>query len=164
MDDEIKLLERVIEKPGFLFLKSKQKIIVTDIRVILTTGSETDDIKRSISYEDLAGLSKKMAKDSKSLVIHVYGGADEFFHTNDREDIMNTIKRMYAYRMGINLPVFSPAEKSLKDYCTTEKEAAQGLTRMPDKSEALEEENLIPKLSQSMSADESGVSLYLQYY
>lgn len=94
-----------------MIFKSKQKIIVTNTRVIFTTGSETDTVKRSFDFKEIAGISKKTAKESRSLVIHVFGTADEFFHTEKRDDIVDVIKRIYAEKMKLNLPVFSPAEK-----------------------------------------------------
>lgn len=99
-----------------------------------------------------------MKTDSKSLLIHVQGGADEFFHTNDRADIIDLIKRLYASKMKKNLPIFNPTESGLGDYCTTEAEAHKGLTRMPPRSSALPEEKVLEEYSTLETEDSNNVS------
>ena len=117
-------------------------ISITNEEIIFMTTNENKEIRRRVPIKMVSGISKKIKKDSKSLVLHIRGGADEFFYTNDRDDIIDLIKRIYAYERKLNLPIFAPAESQLMDYCTNEEEAAKGMTRMPDRKLALEEENV----------------------
>mmetsp|Transcript_7127 Transcript_7127/g.6663 ORF Transcript_7127/g.6663 Transcript_7127/m.6663 type:complete len:424 (+) Transcript_7127:104-1375(+) len=89
------------------------------------------------------GFLNKNKKSSKSLLVHIRGEGDEFFYTKDRDDIMDLLKRLYAYLMKQNLPVFAPAKSKLIYYCTTQEEGERGLTRMPDKQYALPDEKIL---------------------
>lgn len=99
-----------------------------------------------------------MKKNSKSLLIHIRGGADEFFYTNNRDEIMDLVKRIYAYSKKENLPVFAPAESKLVHYCTTQDEGEQGLTRMPSRKLALPDEGILEEGKETDSEPASPVS------
>lgn len=116
--------------------------MITFDELLFTVSADNNKIRRRLPIKMISGISKKLKEDSKSLVIHAYQEADEFFHTDDRDDIISILKKLYYQTCHKNLLVFSPAESSLGDYCTTEEEAKKGLTRMPKKSTALDSENL----------------------
>lgn len=37
LEDEVLLFQGIIEKPGFLFMKSRRKLLVTDKRILFTS-------------------------------------------------------------------------------------------------------------------------------
>lgn len=133
--------------------KSKFKFSITNFDIIFFKDKEGKEIRRKVPLKNLSGLSKKMKKGSKSLLIHIRGGADEFFYTSSRDEIMDLLKRLFAYSKKTNLPVFAPAESKLIYYCTSQEEGEQGLTRMPDKKFALTEENILEGPKESESTD-----------
>lgn len=96
--------------------RKKSKLSITNFELLFFKDIDGPDLRRKVSIKHLSGLSKKMKKKSKSLLIHIRGGADEFFYTSDRDDIMDLIKRLFAYSRKTNLPVFSPAESKLVYY------------------------------------------------
>jgi len=97
-------------------MKNKYKFLITNEQLIFGDSENKKAIRRKIPIEILSGISKKNKKSSRSLVFHIYQQADEFFRTEDRDDILDLVKRLYAYRMKKNLLIFEPAEKSLGDY------------------------------------------------
>ena len=104
--------------------------------------SEGREVRRKVKISLLAGISRKENKSSKSLLIHIYGGADEFFYTKNRDEIIGQIKKLFFEVKKKNLPIFAPAKSSIDDYCTSQEEAEKGLTRMPDRKNAIESENI----------------------
>lgn len=154
----------VVERPAFLFVRTKFKLIITNELLIFTDNPSNSKVRRRIPIDILSGMSKKLSEKSKSLVIHISGHADEFVYTSHRDDIIDLVKRLYAYKMKKNLPIFAPAETGLKDYCTTEAEAEQGLTRMPERSKALASENVYIEYSDEdkESDDTDYVSSFLK--
>ena len=70
--------------------------------------------------------------------------------TDYRDEVIDLIKRLYKDKLKKNLPIFAPTLTNLGNFCTTQEEANKGLTRMPKRETALEEENII----QEQSADE----------
>lgn len=142
-------------------MKDKYKFHITNDEILFAHPTEKNRIRRRVPIKVLAGMSKKLEEHSKSLVIHIYGQADEFFYTNDRDDIMDLIKRIYAYKMQKNLPIFAPSESKLNEYCTTDKEAKEGLTRMPHKSTALAAEAII--LDYESTENDTDDSNYVSY-
>jgi hypothetical protein len=105
-----------VETPAFLFIKSKFKLIITTENLLFTDGEDKKKIRRKVPIEMLSGISKKIKAGSRSLVFHIYKEADEFVRTDDRDEILDLVKRMYAYKVRKNLLIFAPAEKSLGDY------------------------------------------------
>ena len=63
--------------------------------------------------------------------------------TDNRDEIIDLIKRLYADKTKKNLPIFAPSSTGLDKFWTTKEEASKGLTRMPRRETALEEENII---------------------
>lgn len=163
-EEETALAKYVVERPTFLFVRSKFRLIITNEVLIFTENTSNNKIRRRVPIEILSGMSKKLSTSSKSLVIHISGHADEFVYTSYRDDIIDLVKRLYAYKMKKNLPIFAPAETGLKDYCTTDTEAEQGLTRMPERSKALASENVYIEYSddEKESDDTDYVSNFLK--
>jgi hypothetical protein len=120
--------------------------------------NDTKEFRRKVPIEILAGISKKSKKESKSLVVHIYGNEDEFFYTDDRDDIIDLVKRLFWNKKHKNLPIFNPSDSKLGDYCTNKTESDKGLTRMPAKKHAIASENIYIEVDESASDDTQDVS------
>jgi hypothetical protein len=56
---------------------------------------------------------------------------------------MNVIKMAYTSKCKTNLPVYGIRNKDLREYTTTEKDVAKGISRMPMKIARLYEEDIL---------------------
>lgn len=55
-----------------------------------------------------------------------------FSYFDSRETILQVLKMAYLSLMQENLPIFGIGkQRSLSDYCTTEKDVTRGISRMP---------------------------------
>jgi hypothetical protein len=146
------------EKPEFSIFHKKFKIMITNDFLFIMKDNGVKDFRRKVPIAILAGISKKAKKESLSLVVHIYGEADEFFYTEDRDDIIDLVKRLYWNKKRKNLPIFIPSNSKLGDYWTTLDESEKGLTRMPARKHAIATENIYIEVDESVSDDTQDVS------
>ena len=145
-EEETKLVKTVGHKDFLIFFKTMYNIYITDYRIIITDGF-TDKEIRSIAIGNLAGLTK--SSSSNCLVIHCERDFDEMLEVTRREDVIEMIKRVYTTLTRKNLPIFEINESKLDDFVTSQSDADEGITRMPDRSTRLKSERLVYDASSS---------------
>lgn len=139
-EEETNLIETVGFKDFLLFFTSKYKIYVTDYRIIIT-DEFTDKEIRSIAIGNLEGISKSTISDY--MVFHWERDFDEMLEVKRKDDIINMTKRVYSTLTKKNLPIYEINEKKLDDYVTSQNDADNGISRMPDRSLRLKSERLV---------------------
>jgi len=81
----------------------------------------------------LAGLTKSLYPgNTTEFVIHVHSEYDLRLRGDMRDEVFNTLKLNFLTLQKENLPIFGIAKaKQLSDFCTTEKDVARGISRVP---------------------------------
>ena len=149
-EEETNLVKTVGHKDFLLFFKVMYNIYVTDYRVIITDGF-TDKEIRSIAIGNLAGITKSSI--SNYIVFHWERDFDEMLEVARKDDIIDMTKRVYSNLTKKNLPIFEIDENKLDSYVTSQSEADDGITRMPDRSTRLRSDRLV---YDSSSSEEEG--------
>jgi tRNA A-37 threonylcarbamoyl transferase component Bud32 len=146
-EDESILYDVPCQKEFLYFFKKNYDLLITDSRVlIMYKGGSIDreaDIKRSISYSRLKGITKSILKDARSFVIHVKNSEDESLFVNDVLEPIDMIKKVYTSLVKKNLPIFGVEFNNLKDFMTTDKDALLGISRMPLKRFRIKDERIL---------------------
>ena len=146
-NDESVLYETTWKKDFFLFFKKSYTLLITDFRiVILYLGGDIQnesDIKRSISYSRLRGITKSTKEEPTCFVIHVKSMEDEHLYWEDISESIEFIKKVYTSLLKKNLPIFGIESNHLSDYTATDKDALLGISRMPLKRLRLKEERIL---------------------
>lgn len=150
-EEETNLVKTVGHKDFLLFFKVMYNIYVTDYRVIITDGF-TDKEIRSIAIGNLAGITKSSI--SNYIVFHWERDFDEMLEVARKDDIIDMTKRVYSNLTKKNLPIFEIDENKLDSYVTSQSEADDGITRMPDRSTRLRSDRLV--YDSSSSEEEEG--------
>lgn len=146
-DDECILYEVPCQKEFFYFFKKSYNLVITDFRVlIMYRGGSIDrdpDIKRSISYSRLKGITKSTKEAATCFVIHVKNMEDECLYVEDINEPIEMIKKIYTSLAKKNLPIFGIDSNNLKDYTTTDKDALLGISRMPLRRFRIKDERIL---------------------
>ena len=151
-EEETVLVEAVGHKDFLIFFKQMYNILVTDYRIIIADSS-TNHEQRSLAIGNLEGITRSSCSDY--IVIHSEREPDEMLEVTRKEVIIDMIKRVYTTLTKKNLPIFVSVKKKLDEYVTTQEEADEGLTRMPDRSNRDRSERLVHD-SSSEESDEEG--------
>lgn len=158
IEDETVLYEVPCQKDFFFIFKKSYTLAITDIRIVLlySEGSieNSSDIKRSISYSRVKGVTKSLAENPTTFVLHVKKDEDECLYLKDMEDAVDMIKKVYTSLLKKNLPVFGIESNNLKDYTTTDKDALLGISRMPLRRLRLPEERILTDYESSDDDEE----------
>ena len=86
-----------------------------------------------IQINDLSGITKCLYPGKNEFTLHVNSEYDYRFVSDKREEIIKTLKQIYADKNQINLPIFGVTNKNLNDFTTTEKDKNKGVSRFPPK-------------------------------
>lgn len=92
--------------------------MVTDLHVLNIKGTK---IQRAIRVGNILGLTKSTDSQCGEFVIHVQDDYDYRFTTTAilRDEMFETIKKVYFSRKKKNVPVYGVGFGSLKDFCTS---------------------------------------------
>jgi hypothetical protein len=87
-------------------------------------------------------LTPSMTIDSnlKSKIIYI-------LNSIRREEIIGIIKKTFAERNGINLPIFGVPRSNLNEFTTTEKDVKRGTNRFPPAQFRLKDEDVLRETS-----------------
>ena len=70
----------------------------------------------------MGGISTTTVKDSKEFTIHVPTEYDYRFSTEQKDEIIHTLKVLFLIKTQTNLPIFGIFKTKLDEYTTTEKD------------------------------------------
>ena len=107
----------------------------------IITDEFTDKEIRSIAIGNLSGISKSTQSDY--MVFHWERDFDEMLEVGRKDDIIDMTKRVYSTLTKKNLPIFEINEKKLDDYVTSQSDADEGISKMPDRSLRIKSERLV---------------------
>mmetsp|Transcript_17390 Transcript_17390/g.20188 ORF Transcript_17390/g.20188 Transcript_17390/m.20188 type:complete len:233 (+) Transcript_17390:13-711(+) len=157
-NDENVLFETTVRKEFLIFFKKSYDLKVTDFRVVILYKdgdlNKESDVKRSISYSRLKGITKSTAEVPKAFVLHVKSMEDEYVFCEDIEEPISMIKKVYASLLKKNLPIFGVESNYLSEYATSDKDALLGISRMPLKRFRMKEERILTDESSSDDDEE----------
>jgi hypothetical protein len=98
-EEEQTLLQIDCQKDFLLFFKKSYHLVITDMRVVLVYSggdiNNSSDIKRSLSYSKLKGITKSVKENACAMVIHVKKAKDELIYL-EIEEAIELIKKVYA--------------------------------------------------------------------
>ena len=99
-------------------------------------------LKRAIPISSIGGVSKSLSKKSNEFVIHVPEQYDYRYQSENRDEIIQSLKMAFISLMKSNLPIYGIDTKDLKNFTTTEKDKIKGKSRIPDKKYLMEAEEI----------------------
>lgn len=152
-EEETVLVEAVGHKDFLFFFKQMYNIMVTDYRVIIT-DSVTNKELRSMAIGNLEGITKSSSSDY--MIFHCEREADEMLEVTRKDVVIDMTKRVYTTLTKKNLPVFVSVKSKIDEYVTTQDEADEGLTRMPERSLRDKSERLVDDSSSEESEGDDG--------
>jgi hypothetical protein len=81
----------------------------------------------------LSGITKSMLGSKDDLVFHIreYRDFRYLIDTHLRNDLIETVKKLYADKFKENLYVYAVQEKCLKKFTSCEKLVKRGVSRIP---------------------------------
>jgi serine/threonine protein kinase len=166
-EDECILFETGVQKDFLFFFKKSYDLVITDLRIYLLykDGSidRENDIKRSISYSRLKGITKSMAETPTCFVIHVKNTEDEHLYCDDIYEPIEMIKKVYTSLSKRNLSIFGHHSNNLKNYTSSDKDALLGISRMPLKINRLLDERVLTD-EDSSDEDEDDKELFSDFF
>lgn len=110
-------------------IKQDRNFVVTNLNIY---NFKQKRLRRVVPIKNLQGLTKLMKSGSQEFVIHVKKEHDYRLASEFRETIFQVIKMAFLSLNQENLPIFGIAKnRVLSDFCTTEKDVARGISRMP---------------------------------
>lgn len=90
------IYQTTVERGFLKFFRKKYYLAITDVRVMLLRKSwklGRNKAKRVIDIKNLKGITKStLEQTTKSLVLHIKEEYDEYLHTSDLVDIIETLK------------------------------------------------------------------------
>ena len=96
LEGEDIIYQTTVERGFLKFFTKKFYLAITDVRVMLlrkTWKLGRNKAKRVIEIKNLKGITKStLEQTTKSLVLHIKDSYDEYLHTNDPSDIIETLK------------------------------------------------------------------------
>ena len=90
-------------------------------------------MREPISLNKLSGITKSMLGSKDELVFHFkeYRDFRYLIDAHFRNDLIETVKKIYADKFHENLSVYAVQEKYLKKFTTCEKLLKRGVSRIP---------------------------------
>ena len=94
--------------------------------------------------KDICAMTKTVepSKNVQEFTVHVPTEYDYRFLSERRDEIMDTIKRVYYHSKSENIPVYHTDAKDLKEFTTTEKDMKAKKNRFPPETMLAKGENL----------------------
>ena len=136
----------VTTQQGFLFFQKKKRIIVTTRQIVncnekgpqANHGNRKEKIAGHVSYfRELKGITKSLIKGQTNFILHYEGTPSIEMFCEQREELMEVIQQMYWIEMSkgnkdcLKLNIYGISQKSLTEFCNSEKDIIRGLNRMP---------------------------------
>lgn len=125
-----------VQTDGFLFMKKKRVLVITDKQIyILHASNQT--VRFRDGYLNLLGVTASLRIGNRNFIMHFRDRADEEWNCEHRDAILQELAMVYAEvaQAGgsdrIALPVFGIASDRLGDYITSEKDLARKMCKMP---------------------------------
>lgn len=167
VEEESILSEFSVQKEFLWWFRKKYDLIITDTRIVLVyKGGDLhtqSDIKRSISYPKLKGITKSTHAAPACFILHCKNTEDELLFCDEISGPIEMIKKIYVSLSKKNLPIFGKNTNDLTTWMTTYKDALIGISRIPLKRERIKSERILTDESSS-DDDEEEKELFNDFF
>jgi len=141
---EIVLFSAEFKKGSHYLIKKTKILIITSIHVCIL-GRNKYHIKRKRKILDCIGITKGLTTPSKNnLIVHYKNYHDKEIICDFRDDLIRTLQRRYYELSEKNLPIYGvTGAKTLKQYCSTDRDLVRGMSKIPGPDHRLWDIDLI---------------------
>ena len=120
----------------------ERTLVITDENIY---NIHKKEIKRTIPIKDVSAIIKTIppSKAKTQFTVQVAITYDYRIDSERRDEIIETIKKLFIVKKNLNLPMYHAATKDLENFTTTEKDMEKGLNRWPPNELKLNTEDLL---------------------
>lgn len=115
-------------------------------------------------YANILGLTISLFKNSTNLIVHFATRADEQWHTEHRQALVEVLAQNYLAKVGKAIDIYVVNTADLSLYLTTEKDLQRKISKMPGAVFKLEERSSMYKTQTSQVVEEGDWNDYEELF